>query len=95
MQFLGIVFAFFVILSWILHVMMFFKPSFIYFLELFLSFDPAYFEIFLVGVFAKLQKVTFSFVMSVHLFFSLSLTNPLTHSLTAGNSMDPTGWTSI
>jgi hypothetical protein len=36
------------------------------------SFVLAYFETFLLGVFAKLQKVTFSSVMSVHMFFSLS-----------------------
>jgi hypothetical protein len=72
MQFLGIVVAFFVILSWILHLIKFFQSLFIYFLQLFLSFVLAYFEIFLLGVFAKLQRATFSFVMSVHLFLSLS-----------------------
>jgi len=36
------------------------------------SFVLAYFETFLLGVFAKLQKATLSFVTSVHL-FSLSL----------------------
>jgi hypothetical protein len=48
------------------------------------SFVLVYFKTFLLGVFAELQKVTFSFVMSVHMFFSLFLT--------AGNSIDPTGW---
>jgi len=48
------------------------------------SFVLAYFETFLVGVFAKFKKVTFSCVMSVHVFLSLFLT--------AGNSTDPTGW---
>jgi len=52
-----------------LHLFIFLNSSHVY------SFVLAYFETFLLGVFAKLQKVTFSFVMSVHLFFSLCLSH--------------------
>jgi len=49
-----------------LHLFIFLNSSHVY------SFVLAYFETFLLGVFAKFQKATLSFVTSVHLFLSLS-----------------------